>query len=105
MQAFFVQLDPNLQTLITFGITALVTFLLVALSNSVPWLAEYLGQYKAGIVAWLSGLVFNLLQNLLNQIPATWDSVVSLVMRMIVEVAVVLIGVQFFKRRGVKAFQ
>ena len=107
MQSFFVQLDPNLQTVITFGLTALVTFLLVALGNTgtFKWLADYLGQYKAGIVAWLSGLVFNLLQNVLNQVPQTWDSVMLLVMKLIVEVAVVLFGIQLLKARKFKAFQ
>lgn len=105
MQSFLVQLDPGLQNLIVFGLTALVSFLLLHLASLSPQLAEYIGQYKAGIVTWLSGLVFNLLQNYLNQVPESWDTVAALVMRLIVEVAAVLIGFSFLRRKGVKALQ
>jgi len=47
-------------------------------------------------------LVFNLLQNYLNQIPESWDAVVALVMRLIVEVAAVLLGFAFLRARGFK---
>lgn len=90
--AFFVPLSPALQDLIVLAVTALVSFLLLQIAAAVPWLAEYLGQYKTGIITWLSGLIFTLLQAGLNQIPATWDAVVSLVMQLIVEVALVLLA-------------
>lgn len=102
MQSFLVQLDPGLQNLIVFGLTALVSFLLLQLAAVYPPLADYIGQYKAGIVTWLSGLVFNLLQNYLNQIPESWDAVAALVMRLIVEVAAVLLGFAFLRARGFK---
>jgi hypothetical protein len=102
MQSFLVQLDPGLQNLIVLGLTALVSFLLLQLAALYPPLADYIGQYKAGIVTWLSGLVFNLLQNMLNQVPESWDAVAALVMRLIVEVAAVLLGFALLRRNGVK---
>ena len=102
---FLVQLDPDLQALIVFGLTALVSYILLQLAAVVPWLAEYLGQYKAGIVTWLAGLIFNLLQNALNQVPQTWDTVLALVMRIIVEVAAVLLAFAALRKRGAKALQ
>ena len=105
MQSFLVQLDPGLQNLIVFGLTALVSFLVLQLAAVYPPLAEYIGQYKAGIVTWLSGLVFNLLQNMLNQVPESWDAVAALVMRLIVEVAAVLLGFALLRKRGVRALQ
>lgn len=102
MQSFLVQLDPGLQNLIVVGLTALVSFLLLQLSAVYPPLADYIGQYKVGIVTWLSGLVFNLLQNYLNQIPESWDAVAALVMRLIVEVAAVLLGFALLRARGFK---
>lgn len=99
---FLVQLDPGIQALIVTGLTALVSFLLLQLAALYPPLAEYIGQYKAGIVTWLSGLVFNLLQNWLNQVPQEWDNVAALVMRLVVEVAAVLLAFSFLRRKGVK---
>ena len=88
----FVAVDPALQELIVVGLTALVSFLLLQLAAISPTLAAYLGQYKTGIVVWISGLVFQLLQNGLNQVPENWESVAVLVMQLIVSVAVVLLG-------------
>ena len=105
MQSFLVQLDPGLQNLIVFGLTALVSFLVLQLAAVYPPLAEYIGQYKAGIVTWLSGLVFNLLQNMLNQVPESWDAVAGLVMRLIVEVAAVLLGFALLRNRGVRGLK
>jgi len=104
MQSFVV-LDPDIQNLIVFGLTALVSFLLLQLAAIYPPLADYIGQYKAGIVTWLAGLVFNLLQNYLNQIPESWDAVAALVMRLIVEVAAVLLGFALLRKRGVRNLQ
>lgn len=101
----FVQLDPTFQALITALVTLLVSYLLLQLATLWPALAEYLGQYKVGIVTWLSGLVFNLLQNVLNQVPATWDTVLALAMRLIVEVCVALGIFSYFRARGVKALR
>lgn len=88
----YVQIDPALQNLIALAVTALVSFLLLQLTNTLPWLAEYLGQYKVGIVTWLTALVIQLVQAGLDQIPMEWDAVASVAMKLIVEVVVVLLG-------------
>lgn len=103
--SFFVQLDPRLQEFIALALTFVVGFLLLKLAALSPALAEYLGQYKVGIVTWLTGLVVNLIQNALNRIPETWDNVAALVMQLIVEVAVVLFGFSLLRKRGVKGLQ
>ena len=94
----FVEVSPALQDLILFGITALVSFVFLQLANAVPWLAEYLGQYKNAIVVWLVGLIVQLLNAGLQQIPATWDAVVSLVMQLIVTVVGILLAFAGWKR-------
>jgi hypothetical protein len=98
----FVQLNPGLQELIVIGITALVSFLLLQLAALSPALAAYIGQYKAGIVVWLSGLVFQLIQNQLNNVPANWETVAGLVMQLIVAVAAVLLGFAGLRRAQVR---
>jgi hypothetical protein len=98
----FVQLNPGLQELIVIGITALVSFLLLQLAALSPALADYIGQYKTGIVVWLSGLVFQLLQNQLNNVPANWEAVAGLVMQLIVAVAAVLLGFAGLRRAQVR---
>lgn len=98
----FVQLDPDLQNLIALGVTALVSFLLLQLANLYPALAAYLGQYKVAIVTWLTGLVVNLIQNVLNGLPATWDNILLVVMRLIVEIAIVLLGFTAYRRLKLK---
>ena len=98
----FVQLNPALQELIVIGLTALVSFLLLQLAAIAPGLAEYIGQYKTGIVTWLAGLVFQLLQNVLNGVPADWEAVAGLVMQLIVAVAVVLLGFAGLRRAKVR---
>jgi len=107
MQSFLVQLDPKLQELIVLGLTALVTFLLLQLAAvpSLKWLADYLGEYKVSIVTWGAGLIFNLLQNVLNKIPESWDSVLLLVMQLIVEVAAVLLAFAALRKAGVRGLK
>lgn len=98
----FVQLDPDIQNLIALGVTALFSFLLLQLANLYPALAAYLGQYKVAIVTWLTGLIVNLIQNVLNGLPATWDTVLVVAMRLIVEVAIVLIGFAVYRKSQLK---
>jgi hypothetical protein len=105
MQDFLVQLDPGIQMLIVSLLTFVVGFLILKAGELYPALGEYLGQYKAGIVTWLSGIVFNLLQAQLDNIPATWDNVAALVMKLIVEVAAVLFAFSFLRRKGVRALR
>lgn len=94
----YVQLDPKLQEFIALAVTFVVTFLILQVSKAVPWLGEYLGQYKVGIVTWLTALVVQLIQAGLDKIPMQWDAVVSLVMQLIVQVIVVLLGMAAYRR-------
>ena len=102
---FLVQLDPRLQTLIAFLVTGAVSYAILYLASFSPALAAFLGQYKAGIVTFFTGLIVNLIQNILNNIPERWDTVAALVMTLIVEVAVVLFGFSLLRKRGAKALQ
>ena len=102
---YFVQLDPRLQEFIGLGITLVVSYLLLQLAQLVPALADYLGQYKTGIVVWLTSIAVQLIQAKLNQIPANWDEVVYLVMKLIVEVVVVLLGFAVLRHYRVKGHQ
>lgn len=100
--ALFVQLDPRLQELIALLVTAVVSFLILQLAAIVPALSEYLGQYKAGIVVWLTGLVTQLVQAQLDKIPASWESVAIVVMQLIVEVAIVLFSFFLYRKSQLK---
>ena len=95
----FVQLDPRLQELIALGVSAVVSFLILQLVAVVPALADYLGQYKVGIVTWLTGLAVQLVQAQLNKIPVTWESVAVVVMQLIVEVSIVLLGFSLYRSK------
>lgn len=98
----FVQLDPLLQDAIALLVTAVVSFLILQLTAVVPALAEYLGAYKVGIVTWLTGLVVQLIQAQLDQIPASWETVAIVVMQLIVEVVLVLFGFSFYRKSQMK---
>ena len=102
----FVGVSPALQEVVSILLTLLFSYLLLQLAAAVPWLAEYLGQYKVGIVTWLVGLIVQLLNAQLQKIPATWDEVVALVMQLIVAVVTVLLafaGWRKVKGLGAKA--
>lgn len=101
----FVALDPGIQALLSTLFTFVVGFLILQVAALSPALAEYLGQYKVGIVTWITGLVVNLIQNELNQIPPTWEGVATLVMKLIVEVAAVLLALNVLKKKGYRGLQ
>jgi len=104
----FVRLDPALADWITIGATVLVGFLLVQLFSipALKWLADYLGQYRLAVSAWLAGVIVQFLQaGLLDKIPAMWDNVVTIVMQLIVAVIVTLYGFRLLKDRGTKGFR
>lgn len=105
MLDFLVQLDPKLQELIALGVTFVISWLFLQLANKLPWLAEYLGQYKVGIVTWLTGLIVQLVQAQLDKVPATWDGVLVLVMQLIAEVVAILITFAFYRRSKIKGYQ
>ena len=99
---FAVQLDPKVQELIALAITALVSYLLLQLASLYPELAAYLGQYKVAIITWLTALVVQLIQAVLDKVPATWDNIALLVMQLIVEVVIVLTGFMVIRRKKLK---
>jgi hypothetical protein len=104
MLDFLVQLDPRLQQLIALGVTFVVALAINYLTTAAPWLAEYLGQHRVAVITWLTGIIVQIIQSQLDKIPATWDSVLLLVMQLIVEVSVVLIGFAYLaKKKGVRS--
>lgn len=102
---YLVQLDPRLQEFIALAITAVVSFLILQVYRVNPWLGEYLGQHKVGITVWLTGLVVQIIQERLDQVPATWDSVLSLAMQLIVEALIVIVGLAFWRKQNLKGSQ
>ena len=98
----FVQLPAELQALIGVLVTFVISFLLVQIANVLPWLSDYLGQYKNEIIVWLTGLVVSIIQGWLNLIPAQWEPVAVLVGQLIVAVFAVLGFFKFLANRGVR---
>ena len=106
--ALYVQLDPALQEVIGLVVLFVVSYLLLQLATVFPALAEYLGQYKTGIVVWLTGVAVQLIQAQLNRIPANWDEVAFLAQKLLVEVILVLLdfaGLRTIKAKGYQALQ
>ena len=101
----FVELDPALQNWISIGATALVSFLLLQLVAYVPWLADYLGQYKNGIIVWLTGVIVQLVNAGLAQIPATWDEVLRIAMQLIAAVIAALVAFAAWKRAKIRGYR
>lgn len=105
---FLVQLDPRLQEFVALGITLVVSYLILQVAKLFPVLGEYLGQYKTGIVVWLTGIAVQLIQLQLNKIPANWDEVVFAAQKLLIEVILALLafaGYRALKWRGHQALQ
>jgi hypothetical protein len=100
-----VQLDPKLQQLIALAVTALVSFLILQVAKSYPWLGDYLGDHKVAIVTWLTGIIVQILQAQLDKVPATWNTVLTLVMQLIVSIAVIFVGFAFYAKHEVRGAQ
>ena len=105
MLTFLVQLDPALQNLVALGATFVFSFLLLQLAALYPALAEYIGQYKVGIVTWATGLIVQFIQAQLNQIPVAWNGVLVIAMKLIVEVAVVLGAFALYRKSQIKGYR
>lgn len=88
----FVQLDPSLQVVVEGVVTFVVSYLTLQLTALSPTFAEYLGQYKVGIVTWLTGVAIQVSQAQLNKVPENWDEVASIAMKLAAQVVVVLFG-------------
>lgn len=101
----YVQLDPRLAEYIALGVTAVVSFLILQVSASIPWLGEYLGQHRVGITVWLTGIIVQLVQARLDQIPESFDSIVTLVMNLIIQVIIVFVAFAVYKRTQAKGSQ
>ena len=103
----FVSTSPDIQALITIGVTFLVSFLLLKLIDvpALKWLADYLGQYKTQIVTWAVGLIVSFLDGWLVKIPLQWEPVAVLVMQLIVAVAAVFGVFGFLSNRGVRGLK
>ena len=105
---WFVQLDPALQEFVGLAVLFVVSYLILQLAAIFPALAGYLGQYKTGIVVWLTGVAVQLIQAQLDRIPANWDEVVFIAQKLIVEVILVLLGfagLRAIKAKGYQALQ
>jgi len=105
MVNFYVALDPRLQEFVGLGVLFVVSYLLLQIAKVFPALAEYLGQYKTGIVVWLTGVAVQLIQLQLNRIPENWDEVVFAAMKLLVEVIVVLTTFALIRKYKVKGYQ
>lgn len=106
MFQYFVSLPPDIQMLITIGVTFLVSFLLLQLANvpALKWLAEYLGQNKVQIVTWAVGLIVAALDGLLVKVPLAWEPVVIIAFQLVAAVFAALGVFAVLAKRGYKAF-
>ena len=102
-----VKLDPALANWVAIGVTFLIGVALAYLLGvpALKWLADYLGQYRLAVSAWLAGVIVQFIQaGILDKIPAMWDNVVTIVMQLIVAVIVTLYGFRLLRDRKVKGF-
>jgi len=113
MQAF-VQLPPEIQNLILVGATLLVGFVfakaaeylpLEKLSKYFPKLSEWIKQNSAVVSVSIAGVVVQLLQGYLNQIPAIWENVVTIAFQLLVTILATLKVFDVAKNRKVKYFR
>jgi uncharacterized protein YacL len=107
MLAQFVSTPPDIQALITIGVTFVVSFLLLKLLEvpALKWLADYLGQYKTQIVTWAVGLIVAALDGVLLNVPLAWEPVVVIAFQLIVAVAAVFGVFGFLSNRGVSGLR
>lgn len=106
MFQYFVSTPPDVQALITVGVTFLVSFLLLQLANvpALKWLADYLGQNKVQIVTWAVGLLVAAMDGALTNVPLAWEPVVVIAFQLIVAVFAALGVFGSLAKRGYKAF-
>lgn len=101
----FLQLPDPLQAAIVALVTFVVGFVFTQVSNAVPWLGAFLGQYKVEISMAISGALVTLAQNLLNAIPTQYDNIVSLVLQLLIAVLAALGLFNFLAKSNVKGFR
>lgn len=100
----FVQLPDPAQAAIFAAVTFVLGFIINQISIAVPWLASFLGQYKAEISMAVSGAIVTLVQNVLNTIPVQYDDIVSLVIQLVLAVLAALGLFNFLAKKNVKGF-
>jgi putative flippase GtrA len=105
LSSMYVTLDPQLAEWIGLAATAIVSFLILQVANTLPWLGEYLGQHRVGITVWLTGILVQLTQSYLDRIPETFDSIVVLVMQLIVQVVAVIVAFALYRRAQIKGYR
>jgi hypothetical protein len=105
LSSLYVQLDPTLAEWIGVAVQFVFGWLILQVSNTIPWLGDYIGQHRVGITVWLTGVLVQLAQAYLNRIPESLDSVVVLVMQLIVQVVVIFVGFAVLKRAQIKGHQ
>jgi putative flippase GtrA len=105
LSSMYVTLDPQLAEWIGFAATAIVSFLILQVANTLPWLGEYLGQHRVGITVWLTGVLVQLAQAQLDRIPESFDSIVALVMQLIGQVIIVMVGFALYRKAQAKGHE
>jgi hypothetical protein len=101
----FVQLPNPLQSAIFALVTFVFGFVVTQITNTVPWLGSFFGQYKVEISMAISGALVALAQNLLNAIPSQYDNVVSIALQLLIAVLASLGLFNFLAKRNVKGFR
>jgi hypothetical protein len=85
-----VALPDQLQAAITLLVIFLVGWLFAKIAVWVPWLGEFLGQYKDQVSMAVSSALVLYAQQVLNTIPAQFDPIVTIVLQLIVAILVFL---------------
>lgn len=100
-----VSLPTELQQAISIAVTLVVGWLFVQIGNTLPWVREKFGQYQDEIAFAVSGVIVSTLQNLLDQIPATWSDSGNIALALIVSVLTALGVFRLLGKRGVPSFR
>lgn len=105
MMENFVALPVELQNAITALSVLIVGWVFVQIGTRIPVFEKWFGQYVDEIAFAISGAVIATLQELLNKIPAQWDSVGNIVLSLLVAVLAALGLFRVLGRAGVKTFR
>ncbi len=100
----FIQLPDPAQAAIFAAVTFVLGFVITQIGSAVPWLASFLGQYKAEISMAVSGAIVTVVQNVLNTIPVQYDDIVSLVIQLVLAVLTALGLFNFLAKKNVRGF-
>jgi len=84
MIAFFVSLPEPLQLAIGLGVAFLLDFLLLQVTNFLPWLGAFLGQYRDSVVAAVSTALVALVGQWLGMIPPAYEQIANILLQLVV---------------------